>query len=374
MDLSKDNHDPEIRDAINTVVASGKYILGEQVDDFESEFTNYIKYDHRGMGVGLGNGFDALVCSMNAMFYVNRMSGYKPHVTPYPNGEVVVPSNAPLPVWMAVTASGFIPVAASFDDATLNVTAESVWEAFSFHTVAVIVVHLYGRPAPVCEIIDILKGTEVSIIEDCCQAHGSHINGRKVGTFGDIAAFSFYPTKNLGCIGDGGFVYSKTNEPIIFAHHFRQYGEGYWRGINSRLDELQAAILRVKLRRLDGYNVIRRRNADLYCRQLSELDDMGIIKLPQDSPGHVYHQFVVQCKDRSVLANFLKRMGIDTGIHYPVYPGTMRFYENPAGHGFVRAQILSDKVLSLPIAPHVSPEDIEYICDKIKEFYINAST
>lgn len=343
----------ELADAYYDVMHSGIYILGEQVALFEHEFAEYIGTRYC---VSLGNGFEALVIALRA--------------TDTDGIDVATPANAPIPTWMAVTQSGNKVSPVEVDDHTMLMKVEDK----SWHHRRYIAVHMYGAVVNIDDLKDSARKNilPVKIIEDCAQAHGASLNGRKVGSLGDVGAWSFYPTKNLGCYGDGGAITTDSDSVADTAKLMRQYGDGEMRGINSRLDELQAAFLRIKLRRLDDENEKRIYRATRYYNQLF---DEGHVICPSYKEGDVFHQYVIRVKkaeDRSKLYGYLRSEGIQVCIHYPVVPGRMPVYRMT---GFTeedqvcrKAQKMADCVISLPIA-NATDEEIDYVCDKIYEFY-----
>lgn len=339
----------ELDAAYNRVMDSGHYILGNEVSDLRKEFIDYLG---GGLyGVTLNSGFDGIQLTLRALGI-----GKGDHV--------VVPSNAPLPVWMGVSITGATPIPAEPDIWTYNITAKSAIEAVTPQTRAIMVVYLYGRPIE--ELLEIRRycwANQLYLIEDCSQAHGAHLEGFKLGTWGNAAVFSFYPTKNMGGYGDGGIVVtpdSEVNEKIAI---MRQYGSGLGIGVNSRMDSLQAAFLRVRLKFLDEVNAWRVRGASQY---LEELRNISGLSLPDPHPGHVWHQFVIRHQARDVLESYLDRKGVETMIHYASSPHQMPFYYQE-GVSLPVAEVLSNTVLSLPIAS-VSEDDIKYICDLIRKF------
>jgi dTDP-4-amino-4,6-dideoxygalactose transaminase len=348
-------------DGILRVIKSGVYLRGDEVSAFEKEFSEWMGYTTKADGliinpycVAVASGFDALQLILRSY---NIGSG----------DHVLVPSFAPLPVWMAVSIVGATPIPVECHLATYNIDREKL--KLRLQTIspkAIIAVHLFGRP---CDIGGIKKDLidagfpECVVIEDCSQAHGATIGEAKVGSFGDIAAFSFYPTKNLGACGDAGMVVMWDWDKWPAMRDLAFYGDGDNIGINSRMDELQAAILRAKLPNLVEQNRIRRENAGVYLRKLSGLAD---IALPVDHPGCVWHQFVIKAKDRKMLRKYLNSCGIETQIHYPKVPADMPVYRD--AYKTPIASWLSEHVLSLPIGPHLSVDDIEDVCYEIRNY------
>ena len=304
---------PEIDVAVGRVLDSGYYILGPEVEAFETDFARYCEADH---AIGVGNGLDALVLALRALGI-----GV--------GDEVLVPSNTFIATWLAVTAVGARPVPVEPDPNTYNIDVARLSDALTKQTRAIIAVHLYGQPANMAALSAFCREHGLRLIEDAAQAHGARHTGRRVGSEGDIACWSFYPGKNLGALGDGGCV--TTSDPHLAerVRLLRNYGsrEKYVHeevGTNSRLDPIQAAILRVKLAHLDAWNDRRRAIAALY---LDRLRDSGLA-LPEvpNWAEPVWHLFVVRHPDRDALRQSLHEAGIGTLIHYPIAPHMQRAY------------------------------------------------
>ncbi len=355
--LSYLEHKGEIDSAIKRVLESGRYILGEEVRSFEEEFARYTDVEY---GIGVGSGTDAIILALKAC---NIGMG----------DEVITTSHTAVATVAAIELARATPILVDISPDTFTIDPNQIEEAITSKTKAILPVHLYGHPAAMDEIASIAQDHDLRIIEDCAQSHGALLHGKKVGSLGDIAAFSFYPTKNLGAIGDAGMVV--TDEPDLAERVslLRQYG---WRernqsiipGLNSRLDELQAAILRVKLHYLDEENSRRRNVAALYAQDLASMDLM----LPTESEGvyHVYHQYVIQAPRRDLLKSYLAAHGVETLIHYPVpvhlQPAYIGRMGNPA---LTQTERICREILSLPMHPYLEEEEINTISALIKEFY-----
>jgi dTDP-4-amino-4,6-dideoxygalactose transaminase len=341
------------------VINNGSYILGSEVAAFESEMAASLGLP--GV-VGVGSGTDALVVALLAAG-VGR------------GDEVVIPSHTAGPTCAAVAMVGATPVLIDVDGETYAVTADLVSAAITPRTKAVIVVHLYGFPADVPAIKRVAEATGIALIEDCAQSQGATIDGRQVGSFGDLSCFSFYPTKNLGAIGDGGAVATGDAAMLAKVKALRTYG---WSrpqyaeladGRCSRLDELQAALLRVKLRMLDDSNARRRAAAERYRSGLSGLP----LQLPPERAGygHAYHLYVVRTGRRDDLAAYLKERGIGTGMHYPY-----AVHQQPAFQAIARipfslgeTEALVPEILSLPLYPDMSMEQVDRVVSAIAAFF-----
>lgn len=335
--------------AARRVIRSGTYLYGSEVKQFERDFTQ--KYFPDFDGVAVGNGFDALRISMQAL---GIGSGSK----------VVVPTLSPLPVWMAVTAVGAEIIPADPPASRCVLTATTLPQVP--YADAIIVVHLYGYPADVNAIREKARemyGKFPIIIEDCCQAHGSRMLPHSYcGSQGNAAAFSFYPTKNLGGLGDSGLII--THDPVTASQcrEIANYGWGTAKGVNSRMDEIQAAFLSVKLPYLDKWNETRLLNAGHYLHRLRKLQ---FVSLPEGHPGHSWHQFVINVKGRDALQEHLKENGIETAVHYYSFAPDMKYYNSQSTSTTI---YMRNTALSLPIGPHVSISDVDYICDVIEKF------
>jgi dTDP-4-amino-4,6-dideoxygalactose transaminase len=355
---------PAIDAAIARVLESGRYILGDVVEAFENEFAAYLGVKHC---VGVASGTDAIELALRALGIGAGQA-------------VIAPSHTATATVAAIERSGARPVLIDVDPETYNVTAAAIDALLKSHReidgcrlAAVMPVYLYGQPANMPAILDVARQHGLKVIEDCAQAHGARIGDKRVGTFGDIAAFSFYPTKNLGAIGDGGLV--ATNDPQL-AERLRALREYGWQqryvsdfaGLNSRLDSLQAAILSVKLTRLDADNARRRAIAARYSAGLAGLD----LGLPTTSPGaeHVFHQYAIRTPDRDPLREFLDGRSILTGIHYPVpvhlQPG---YSERRLTLGpLPETERLCNEILSLPMFPQLTDAEVDRVIAAITEW------
>lgn len=354
-------HRDEIDAAIKQTLASGWYILGQQVSEFEREFAAYLGAAHC---VGVANGTDALQLAL-------RACGVGA-------GDVVITvAHTAVATVAAIELAGAAPLLVDIDARSFTISPEAVAEAIETYrgagrVKAIIAVHLYGHPAEMAALTEIARRYDLLLIEDCAQAHGALIGGRRVGTWGNVAAFSFYPTKNLGALGDGGAVV--TNEAAL-AERVRLLREYGWReryvsevaGLNSRLDEVQAGVLRVKLRHLDEENRRRQAIAKAYDEMLAASE----LQLPvvRDDAAHVYHQYVVQCAARDELRAHLREQGIGTLIHYPVPVHLQPAYRDrvavPRG-GLPVTEQAARRILSLPLYPQLSDEQVARVCAAVQ--------
>lgn len=346
---------PEIDAAVQCVLDSGWYILGPEVEAFEAEWAAYCEAKH---AVGLANGLDALTLALRALDIG-------------PGDEVIVPSNTYIATWLAVSGVGATPVPVEPDPATHNIDPARIERAITPRTRALLPVHLYGQPADLDQILDIARSHSLRVIEDAAQAHGARYKGRRIGAHGDIVCWSFYPGKNLGALGDAGAV--TTNDASLAARVtlLRNYGSrqkyvNEEAGVNSRLDPLQAAVLRVKLGVLDDWTERRRAVATAYAEGLR---DTGLI-LPHVPhwAEPVWHLYVVRSPARDALQAWLTEAGIGTLIHYPIPPHMQAAY---AGLGIASdalplARDMAGEVLSLPIGPHLAMEDAEQVIAAVR--------
>lgn len=349
--------DQEIRDTIDRINVNGVYLNGVETGYFEIEFAEYIGMDNH--CVAVGNGFDAILLSLMAAEVYT--------------GDVLVPANAPMPVWKAVTMAGvgnsLHPIAVKPNVDTFNITLDEIKKKVTRQTKAIIVVHMFGCPVDeIEEIKSFCEKRRLILIEDCSQAHGAEYPDQiKAGNFGDYSVFSFYPTKNLGAMGDAGAIITKSASKASLLRVMRRFGGETNSGLTSRMDEIQAAILRVKLRHLDDWNLLRKDYANFYIGALREIPG---ISLPKWRFGHVWHQFVIKVKNRMFLERNLFEFGIETMIHYPKFPPQSTFYEIEGERDSNEMQTvgyLSRSSLSLPIAPHLTWDEVKYIAKKIKE-------
>jgi dTDP-4-amino-4,6-dideoxygalactose transaminase len=346
----------EIQEAVNRVLKSGWFILGEEVKAFETVFATYCGTAHC---IGVGNGLDALHLILK---------GYDIGT----GDEVIVPANTYIATALAVSYSGATPVLVEPDSETYNIDPEKIEQAITSRTKAIMTVHLYGQPADVISINAIAKKHGLKVIEDNAQAHGALFDGKRTGGLSDAAATSFYPGKNLGAYGDGGAI---TTNDAVLAEKVRMlanYGQekkyyNKFKGFNSRLDELQAAILSVKLKHLDAWTARRREIACLYFEQLADVSD---VKLPATHPSTtpVYHLFVIRHPRRNEMQAHLSKHGIGTLIHYPVPLHLQEAYQDlglPSGT-FPITEKLSHEVISLPMYPELTTDMISIVTDTIR--------
>jgi dTDP-4-amino-4,6-dideoxygalactose transaminase len=341
--------------AYRRVAESGRFILGPEVESFESEFAAYCEAKHC---IGVGNGLDALHLILRA---AEIGSGH----------EVIVPSNTYIATWLAVSYAGAAPIPVEPDEQTYNIDPEKIEAAVTSRTRAIMAVHLCGQPADMDAINEVAARHDLKVIEDCAQAHGAHYKGNRVGALGFAAAFSFYPGKNLGASGDGGAVTTNDDDLARRVRLIGNYGSNvkYYnetKGLNSRLDEFQAAFLRVKLERLDQWNDRRKQIARDYLQALAGVADLKLPHVP-DWADPVWHLFMVRHPRRDLLQKHLTANGVGTIIHYPVPPHLQKAY---AELGYKRGSFpisekLAAEVLSLPMSSHLSPEETIYVAQQL---------
>ena len=345
----------EMQEAYRRVMESGKYILGSEVTKFEKEFANYCGAKHC---VGVGNGLDALHLSLLAAGIGK-------------DDQIIVPSNTYIATWIAVSLTGAVPVPVEPNADTYNINTDLINEVITPKTKAIIPVHLYGQPADMDPILKVAQDHDLKVIDDAAQAHGGQYKGKKIGSLADITAFSFYPTKNLGAIGDGGAITTNDQDMAEKIRILRNYGESkkYVNeviGYNSRLDELQAAFLRVKLRHLDEMNEKKNFIASRYINEISN----KLVTLPtvDSNSVPVWHQFVIKSSYRDELKKYLLENGIDTLVHYPIPPHKQKPYRSFYINHLEVTEMLVRNILSLPISWTLSEASIEYVINIMNDF------
>lgn len=344
----------EIREAINKVLESGWFILGEEVTNFEKEFSKYIGTKY---GVGLSSGTDAIMISLTALGVEN-------------GDEVITVSHTSGATTMAILLTGAKPIFVDIEEDTMLMDVTKIKAKITNKTKAIVPVHLYGNPVDMDPLIEISKRYNLPIVEDCAQAHGAEYKGSKVGSIGKLGAFSFYPTKNLGAYGDAGMIVTSDEGLYKKLLMLRQYGweerdKSVMKGVNSRLDEIQAAILRVKLEHLDEWNEKRRKIAELYNNLLG--DSNLILPIEKDYAKHVYYLYVVRSKNRDELKYHLLKNEIQTQIHYPVPIHKQKTYLDLGYKIHLPVtEMECNKILSLPMNPWLKENEIEKIVRVIK--------
>jgi dTDP-4-amino-4,6-dideoxygalactose transaminase len=346
----------EINAAIQGVLDRSDYVLGEEVRQFDEDFAKFIGTAH---AVGVGSGLDALELALRA-YGIGA------------GDEVVTVANTFIATVLAIIAVGARPVLVDIDPATYNIHPSAIEAAITSRTRGIIPVHLYGQPADMDSILVIARKHNVIVVEDAAQAHGAMYAGRRIGAYGNAAAFSFYPGKNLGAYGDGGMVVTNDAAIAETIRQLRNYGqrvkyEHVVAGTNSRLDTMQATVLRVKLPHLDQWNGARQEHAATYSSLLAN----GPFELPQVAPQrtHVFHLYVVQTENRSRVLEFLSARGIATGIHYPI---PVHLQEACKGLGYRRGdfpatEMAAGRILSLPMYAELTATQVEYVATSLME-------
>lgn len=366
LDLKKINgqYQTELKDACARVIDSGWYVLGTEVEKFEQEFATYCETEHC---LGVANGLDALVLILRAYIEMGVM---------HKGDEVIVPSNTYIASILAISENGLIPVLVEPDISTFNLEPKLIEQAITEKTKAILTVHLYGQVTGMDEINKIAKKHNLKVIEDCAQAHGALYKGKdgkakKVGSLGDAAGFSFYPGKNLGALGDGGAVTTNDSELAKTITALRNYGshekyKNLYKGMNSRLDEIQAAMLRVKLRYLDNEIQARQAVAQSYLQGI----DNPLIELPivEDVNAHVWHLFVVICEQRERFQQYLQTNNVQTLIHYPLPPHLQKAYEGVFTSPLPITEYIHNKIISLPFSPVMTSDEVSRVISLCNEF------
>jgi len=350
----------EIDSAITSVLESGQFILGENVREFEKAFARYIGTKH---AVGVASGTDALRLVLKALGI-------------HKGDEVITVSFTFTSSVDCIVHNGATPVFVDIDPEIYTLNISQIKRMINERTKAIIPVHLYGHPVDMDPLLRIAEQYGLYVIEDAAQAHGAEYKCKKVGSLGHAACFSFYPSKNLGAYGDAGLIVTNDAELAEKLRMLREYGQKKkymheFIGFNSRLDEIQAGVLRVKLRYLDEWNEQRRKNAKIYNEFLSEtkLEDKMTLPTEKSYAKHVYHLYVIRTKDRDRLKNWLENKGVATGIHYPIPVHMQRAYSPFKKANLPITEIVAREVLSLPMFPELTYNEIDYICNTISEFY-----
>lgn len=351
----------ELKEAAARVIDSGWYIQGKECNAFEKEFANYCGTKHC---IGVANGLDALTLIIRA---------YKEMGLMHEDDEIIVPANTYIASIMAISENGLKPILVEPDVSTYNIDPALIEEKITSKTKAIMVVHLYGQVAEMDEINIIANKYDLKVIEDSAQAHGAIYKGRRTGNLGNSSGFSFYPGKNLGALGDGGAVTTNEDELAQIIRALGSYGsykkyENLYKGINSRLDEMQAALLMVKLKSLDNEVEKRKSLATYYLKHIS--NESIILPAVNDFDSHVWHLFVIRTQNRKKLQTHLLGKGIQTLIHYPIPPHLQKAYTNLGYQygDFPITESLANEVLSLPIGHHLSHDQQSKVVDSLLSF------
>lgn len=369
----------ELKEACARVIDSGWYIMGNELTQFETEFAAYCSTKH---AIGVANGLDALILTLRAWKELGKLQS---------GDEVIVQANTYIASVLAITENDLVPVLVEPNPASYNLDPATLAAAISQKTKAILPVHLYGQLCPMPEIMAIAKQHNLLVLEDCAQAHGAEINGKRAGNWGDAAGFSFYPGKNLGALGDAGAITTNNDELAQTLKALRNYGshkkyENLYQGVNSRLDEMQAAMLRVKLRHLEAETTRRQQIAAMYCEgiynpyivlplnattfatNISQLTTNDSLLTISHYKAHVWHLFVVRCENREALQQHLAANGIQTLIHYPVPPHQQQAYQQYADMHLPLTEQIHQQVLSIPLDPTMSDDMVKQVIAAMNEF------
>lgn len=354
----------ELISAVTRVIDSGWYVQGLELKDFEKEFAGYCGSEHC---IGVANGLDALTLTLRAWKELGKLKE---------GDEVIVPANTYIASILAITENRLKPILVEPDPATYNLCPVKVAAAITPNTKAIVAVHLYGRLAPMPELMKLAEENNLLVLEDSAQAHGASIEGRKAGNWGHASGFSFYPGKNLGALGDAGAVTTSDTELAQTIRALGNYGshkkyENLYQGVNSRLDEIQAAMLRVKLKHLDAETERRKAIALAYAQGIQN----PVIRQPIPASStltslesHVFHLYVVRTEQRQALQEHLSAAGVQTLIHYPIPPHQQQAYKAWNEHSFPATELIHREVLSLPISPIMSDEEVAAVIQACNAF------
>src|SRR5690554_2500505 len=356
----------ELIEACTRVIDSGWYIAGNELAQFEQAFASYCGTKH---AIGVANGLDALILTLRAWKELGKLKD---------GDEVIVPSNTYIASILAISANDLVPVLVEPDVATYNLCPKQTEAAITAKTRAILPVHLYGQLADMPAIMAIAQRHNLLVLEDSAQAHGAELNGKKAGNWGDASGFSFYPGKNLGALGDAGAVTTNDDELAETLFALRNYGshekyKNLFQGVNSRLDEMQAAMLSVKLNYLDHDTQSRRDIAAWYLNKI----DNPFIELPkvekligvvENSFSHVWHVFAIRCEQREALQKHLADQGIQTLIHYPIPPHKQQAYKEWSEESYPVSELVHEQIMSLPISPVMTDEQVTAVINACNSF------
>jgi dTDP-4-amino-4,6-dideoxygalactose transaminase len=357
-------HRQSLIDAVTRVIDSGWYVLGQEVNAFEQEFASYCGTQHC---VGMANGLDALVLALRAWKELGKLKD---------GDEVIVPANTYIASVLAITENRLKPVLVEPDAHSYNLSPQKVRQAITPKTKAIMAVHLYGQLAPMKEIMAVADEHQLLVLEDSAQAHGAMVDGKRAGNWGHASGFSFYPGKNLGALGDAGAMTTNDTELAQTVRALGNYGshkkyENLYQGLNSRLDEMQAALLRVKLQHLEADTLVRQQIAVAYAQGITN----PLVVLPIASAAtvaslrqHVFHLFVVRVKERKSFQAHLKAAGIDTLIHYPIPPHQQQAYREYHHLSLPLTEAIHQEVVSLPIGPTMAMSDVAKVIESVNAF------
>ena len=349
----------ELVDACTRVIDSGWYIGGSELEQFEQQFANYCGTKY---AIGVANGLDALILTLRAWKELGKLKE---------GDEVIVPSNTYIASILAISANNLTPVLVEPFVDSFNIDPKKIETAITSKTKVILPVHLYGQLADMPAIMAIAKRHELLVLEDSAQAHGASLDGKKTGSWGDASGFSFYPGKNFGALGDAGAITTNDEELANTLRALRNYGshekyKNLFQGVNSRLDEIQAAMLNVKLNHLDNEIAHRRKVANEYLKGIN--NKVIILPTKEHDSAHVWHVFVIRCERRDELQKYLAENGVQTLIHYPVPPHQQPAYKEWNELSYPIAEEIHAEVLSLPIGPTMTMEDVNTVIQICNEF------
>ena len=348
----------ELVQSVTDVIDSGWYIQGEQVKAFEREFAEYCGVKHC---IGVANGLDALTLTLRAWKELGKLKE---------GDEVIVPANTYIASILAITENRLVPVLVEPCVDSYNLCPKNTEAIITLKTKVILPVHLYGQLADMSTIMDIAKSHNLLVLEDSAQAHGASMCGKKAGNWGDASGFSFYPGKNLGALGDAGAISTNDDELAKTLRALSNYGshekyKNLYQGVNSRLDEMQAAMLRVKLRHLESEIACRRKVAISY---IEGINNSAVVLPAQTNEAHVWHLFVVRCEQREALQAHLTEQGIQTLIHYPIPPHHQLAYKEWASQTYPLTEAMHKEVMSLPVSPVMSEGDVQTVIEAVNGF------
>ncbi|MEZ9345014.1 DegT/DnrJ/EryC1/StrS family aminotransferase [Vibrio cyclitrophicus] len=354
-------YEDELKQACVRVIESGWYILGAETEKFEREFANYCGVKHC---IGVANGLDALTLTLKAWKEQGKVSK---------GDEVIVPGNTYIASVLAVTEADLVPVFVEPNEVTHNICPKAIEAAITDKTKVIIPVHLYGQLADMPTVMSLAAKYQLLVLEDSAQSHGAELEGKRSGAWGDASGFSFYPGKNLGALGDGGAITTDDDDLAETLRALRNYGshvkyQNLYQGLNSRLDEMQSAMLSVKLKYLPAQTNERQKLADFYLREIRN----PLVILPEvtESLAHAWHLFVVRTSNREALVEHLTRCGIQTQVHYPIAPHKQQAYSEFNHLHLPLTEQLQNEVLSLPMSPYLSEQERQAVVVAINSFSI----
>ncbi|EEW8662545.1 DegT/DnrJ/EryC1/StrS family aminotransferase [Escherichia coli] len=361
LNLQKSNarYNNELIEAAVRVIESGWYISGSELNAFENNFAKYCKVKH---AIGVANGLDALTLTLKAWQELGKLKR---------NDEVLVPANTFIASILAISEAGLKPVLVEPNEFSYNLSVDNIRAKITANTRVILPVHLYGLISPMDEIMNFARENNLLVLEDSAQSHGASINGKKAGSWGDAAGFSFYPGKNLGALGDAGAVTTNDTDLADTVRYLRNYGSKIkykheFKGVNSRLDEIQAAFLNVKLNYLDDDIRIRRNIANRYLNEIK--NELIVLPTISSEENHVWHLFVIRIKDRDSLQHYLTKHNIQTVIHYPTPPHRQLAYKEFKDLCFPLSEELHREVISIPMDPTLTEEQVSYVINVLNKF------